>query len=155
METNTETITENAKIREDLLKPLRTGEIVEGEIISINKAGVFFDIGVWGTGIIYGKELIEGKEVLRNHGIGDKLQAKVIDLDNEEGFIELSVSKAGKEIAWEELLQKKRNGEIIKVKIQKANKGGLMAAVATIPAFLPVSQLAPEHYPRVPGGETG
>ena len=141
--------------KEELLKPLKVGEIAEGRIVAINKDGFFLDIGIWGTGIIYGKELIEGKEVLRNHRVGDILQAKIIDLDNEEGFIELSISKAGREIAWEELLQKKRNGDIVKVKIQKANKGGLMAEIAAIPAFLPVSQLSPEHYPRVPGGETG
>jgi len=140
--------------RDNLLRPLREGEIVEGEIIAIDKSGVSLDLGIWGTGLIYGKELIEGKEILKNQKIGAKIHAKVIDLDNEDGFIELSIAQAGKEIAWEELLEKKRKGEIIKAKISKANKGGLIAEIRGIPAFLPVSQLAPEHYPRIPGGET-
>lgn len=140
--------------KENLLKSLKTGEIVEGKIIGIDKAGFFLDLGIWGTGIIYGKELMEGKEILRDHKIGDKIYTKVIDLDNEEGFIELSVAQAGREIAWEELSEKRQKGELIKIKILKANKGGLITEAKGIPAFLPVSQLSPEHYPRVPGGET-
>ena len=139
--------------KDNLLRPPKVGEIVEGKIIGVDRAGVFLDLSIWGTGIIYGKELIEGKEVLRSQRVGSKIHAKVVDLDNEEGFIELSVAKAGKEMAWKELLQKKREGEIVKTKILKANKGGLIAEIKGIPAFLPVSQLSPEHYPRVPGGE--
>lgn len=37
--------------------------------------------------------------------------------------------------------------------VSEANKGGLMARVGSIVGFLPVSQLSPEHYPRVPGGD--
>lgn len=140
--------------KENLLRPPKVGEIVEGKIIGIDRAGVFLDLGIWGTGIIYGKELIQGKEALRNQKVGSKIFAKIVDLDNEEGFTELSVSQAGREIAWKDLSEKKKSGEIVKAKIIKANKGGLMAEIKGIPAFLPVSQLSPEHYPRVPGGET-
>jgi small subunit ribosomal protein S1 len=146
-----ENILEN---KNDLLRPPRVGQIVEGKIIGIDKKGFFLDLGGWGTGIIYGKEFVEGKEILKNQKIGDTLYTKVISLDNEEGFIELSVAQAGKEIAWLELLDKKGEGELIKAKILKANKGGLITEIKGIPAFLPVSQLSPEHYPRVPGGET-
>ena len=140
--------------KNDLLKPLRVGEIVEGKIIGIGRSAVFLDLGIWGTGVIYGKEFTEGKEVLKGQKIGDKIYAKVIELDNEEGFIELSVAQAGKEIAWKELSEKKEKGEIITIKILKANKGGLITEISGISAFLPVSQLTPEHYPRVKGGES-
>lgn len=135
-----------------LFKPLKIGETVEGKIISINKKGVFLDLGPRGTGIIYGRELIDAKEVLKGQKIGDKMPGKVVDLDNEEGFVELSVAQARKEIVWEEMFQKKKKGEIITVKILKANKGGLVTEQNGIPAFLPVSQLSPENYPRIPGG---
>jgi len=48
----------------------------------------------------------------------------------------------------------KDNNETITVKVLGANKGGLLAEVSGIPAFLPVSQLSPEHYPRVEGGDS-
>lgn len=139
--------------KENLLKPLRVGEIVEGEIIGIERAAIFLGLGIRGTGIIYGREFAESKEILKDKKIGDKIYAKVIGLDNEEGFIELSTSQAGKEIAWQELLQQQKEGKIIKAKVLKANKGGLITEIKGIPAFLPVSQLTPEHYPRIKGGE--
>jgi len=136
------------------LKPLRIGEIVQGKIVNAGIASLFLDLGPWGTGIIYGKEFYEAKEKLKKLNIGDTLFVKVVDLENEDGYIELSLTKAGKEIAWEELKEKKEKDEIIKVKILGANKGGLLAKVSDIPAFLPVSQLSPANYPKVEGGDT-
>jgi len=135
--------------KNNLLKPLRLGEIVEGKVIGYSKKAVFLDLGSWGTGIIYGREFLEAKEVLKDLKIGDNLLVKIIELENEEGYIELSLKEAGKEISWETLKQVKEKGEILKVKILGANKGGLLAEISGIPAFLPVSQLSPEHYPRV------
>jgi len=80
------------------------------------------------------------------------ISAKIVELENEDGYIELSLSKANKELAWKELKRIKEEKEVIRVKIQGANKGGLLAKVSGIPAFLPVSQLSPEHYPKVEGG---
>jgi small subunit ribosomal protein S1 len=74
-------------------------------------------------------------------------------LENEEGYIELSLRGASKELTWEVLKQKKEKGEFLIVKILGANKGGLLTEVSGIPAFLPVSQLLPEHYPRVERAE--
>jgi len=111
------------------------------------------DLGKRGTGIIYGKELQEAKEVLRGLNTGDKVFAKIIDLDNEEGYIELSAKDAREELVWQELKKKKENKEKITVKILGANKGGLLTKISGILAFLPVSQLAPENYPKVEGGD--
>jgi len=41
----------------------------------------------------------------------------------------------------------------LKVKIVEANKGGLLSRYRQIDGFLPVSQLAPENYPRISGGD--
>ncbi|MCD6402253.1 S1 RNA-binding domain-containing protein [bacterium] len=131
------------------LKPLKLGQIVEGKIIERGRSKIFLDLGPFGTGVIYGKEFYNVRGELRDLKEGDKILAKVTSLDNEEGYIELSVSGATKELAWEKLKEIKEKGEIISVKIIGANKGGLLAKVSGIPAFLPVSQLSLEHYPRV------
>lgn len=138
----------------NLLKPPKVGEIIEGQIIGKGKASLFLDLGGFKTGIIYGKEYQDSRGVLKNLKTGDSLFAKIIDLENEEGYVELSVSQAGRELAWETLKQKKERDEILKVKILGANKGGLLAEISGIPAFLPVSQLSPEHYPKVEGGDS-
>jgi len=139
--------------KNDLMKPPKIGEIIEGKIIGFGRSAVFIDLGFLGAGIIYGREFFEGKEILKKLKIGDKILTKIIDLENEKGYIELSIAQAGKDLAWQQLAQKKEEGEILKVKILDANKGGLLAEVSGVSAFLPVSQLSSEHYPRVEGGD--
>jgi len=140
--------------KNNLLKPPKVGEIVEGKVIGKGRSSIFLDLGTMGTGIIYGKEFQEAKEQLKNLKTGDSVLAKILNLENEEGYIELSISRASKELTWVKLQQKKEKGEQIKVKILGANKGGLITEVFGIPAFLPVSQLEDQHYPRVEGGDS-
>lgn len=97
----------------DLLKPLKLGEIAQGKIIGKGRASVFLDLGVWGTGIIYGKEFYEAKSKLKDLKIGDSVFTKIIDLENEAGYIELSLTSAGKELAWKELKEKKRKMKVL------------------------------------------
>jgi len=140
--------------KNELLKPPKIGEIVEGKIIGKGRANIFLDLGRMKTGIIYGKEFYLAKDKLKDLKIGDRVFAKIVDLENEEGYIELSLSQASDELAWEELKQKKEKGETLSVKILGANKGGLVTEILGLPAFLPVSQLKANHYPRVEGGDT-
>lgn len=138
----------------DLLKLPRIGDIVEGKVIGWGHSSLFLDLGRIGAGIIYGKEFQEAKDNLKDLKIGDKIVAKIIGLENEQGYIELSAKRAYQELIWKTLNQKKEKGEILTVKILGANKGGLLAKVSGLPAFLPVSQLSPEHYPRVKGADS-
>ncbi len=140
-------------LKNNSLKPPRVGEIIEGKVIAKERGALFLDLGVIGAGIIYGKEFYEAKDSLKNLKIGDNVFAKVVDLENEEGYLELSISQAGKELTWGELRQKREEGEMIRIKISGANKGGLLAEISGISGFLPVSQLSPVNYPKVEGGE--
>ena len=140
-------------IENEILRPPKIGEIVEGRVLATGRSAIYVDLGSLGTGIIFGKEFYQAKDVLKKLKIGDKLFAKIIDLENEEGFIELSLSEAGKELSWIELQQKKEADQTITVKILGANKGGLLAEIKGIRGFLPVSQLSPEYYPRVEGAD--
>ncbi len=139
--------------KDNLIKPLKTGDIAQGEIIEKTSGAVYLDLGPQGTGIIYGREFQLAKNQLKNLKIGDIVFAKITDLENEEGYKELSLSSASKELNWEQLKQKKENGEEISVKILGANKGGLLVEISGIKGFLPISQLSAEHYPKVEGGD--
>ncbi len=141
--------------KNNLIKPLQVGKIMKGEVIGKGRSAVFLDLGAHGTGIIYGKEYREAKDELKDLKIGDTVSAKIVELENEEGYIELSLNQALNELIWEELKQKKTEGKTITVRVSGANKGGLLTEVSGVPAFLPVSQLLPEHYPRVKGAEAG
>lgn len=140
-------------VKNNLLKSPKIGDIIEGKVIGKARKAFYLDLGATGTGIIYGREFQEAKDQLKDLKIGDSIFAKIIDLENEEGYIELSVSGASRELTWEVLRQKKEEGEQTTVKILGANKGGLLTEIAGIPAFLPVSQLSSQHYPRVEAGE--
>ncbi len=133
----------------ETIKIPKVGEIIEGTIIGKGKSSVFLSLGNWGAGIIYGREFYEARDELKKLKKGDSVFAKIIELENEEGYIELSMARADKEIAWDTLKQKKEDEELITVKISGANKGGLLAEVSGIQAFLPVSQLSAENYPKV------
>ncbi len=135
------------------LKPARTGDIIEGTVVGRGRSSLFLDLGPIGTGKIYGREFYQAKDKLKNLQIGDKVFSKIIDIDAEGGFIELSVSGAFKELSFGTLREKKEKSELVKVKILGANKGGLISEISGIDAFLPVSQLASEHYPKIEGGD--
>lgn len=151
-ENTTESVVEQDS-SDNIVRPPKIDDIVEGKIIGQGRASVFLDLGSFGTGIVFGKEFYEARTELKKLETGSKIFAKVVDLENEEGYVELSLSKAGKEIAWEDLAEKKENDETFMVKITGANKGGLLAEVSGIQGFLPVSQLSSDNYPKVEGGD--
>lgn len=142
-------IKDTIKNTKDAVNPLSVGATIEGVVVARDRSSLFIDLGALGTGIIYGREFYEVKDTIKNLQIGDKVFAKITELENEEGYRELSLRDATKEIGWQKLRETKEKGEIVKVKISGVNKGGLLTSLDGIQAFLPVSQLSPDHYPRV------
>ncbi len=141
------------KTKTEIIPPPKVGEIVEGKLIAIDKNSVYLDLGVKGIGVIYGIEYYRAKSLLKNIKIGEKVSAKIIELENDDGYRELSVVDASKDIAWNELKKAREERKIIEVKIKKVNKGGLISDISGIAAFLPVSQLSPKNYPKVENGD--
>jgi small subunit ribosomal protein S1 len=139
----------------NLLNIPKEGEIVEGKVVGKGRSAAFLDLGIFGTGIIYGREFLSAKHELKEMKEGDIVVVKIISLDSDEGYVECSRIQAKKEMAWEILEKQKENEETITVKIEGANKGGLLAKISGIPSFIPSSQLSPDNYPRVEGGDSG
>ena len=133
--------------------PPQTDEVVEGKIAEIGKNSIFVDLGPMGIGIIYGREIKGSRQLFKELKTGDKISAVVTEPENENGYVELSVKKAFREQAWQELAEAKKEEQIISVKITAANRGGLIANINGISGFLPVSQLSTENYPRVEEGD--
>ena len=129
------------------------GDLIEGRIIKISKNALILELGPLGTGIVYGGELRENQDLLKDLKIGRQISALVLDLENEDGYVELSLKEANLEKAWADLKAKKQNEEIIAVKVIEANRGGLVIKFSSLTGFLPVSQLSPQNYPRVEGGD--
>ncbi|MEK7660114.1 MAG: S1 RNA-binding domain-containing protein [Patescibacteria group bacterium] len=130
----------------------KEGEVADGTVIAVLGTRVYVDLA-YGTGIIYGREYQLGRHMLRKVRPGDHISAKIIQYENEEGYIELSVSDADRERVWKELIILKNNKEAIALKVLEANKGGLVFEYQGVKGFLPVSQLTQDRYPRVEGGD--
>lgn len=143
----------NKLLKQATVKVPSIGEKVEGTVINIGTNAVYIDLGAFGTGVIWSPELDYGGDIKKRLKIGDAITAVVLDLENDEGYVELSLKQASKEQVWEEIKGKMEKGEMTGARIIDANKGGLIVEANGVKGFLPVSQLALIHYPRVEGGD--
>jgi small subunit ribosomal protein S1 len=123
--------------------------LVEGPVIEIKKSSVYIDLAPFGTGIIYGREFINAKDIIKKVSIGDVVKAKVVDTNNEDGYIELSLKEAKQALIWSDAEKAIKSKTLLEIPVKEANKGGLIMEWQGIAGFLPASQLKAEHYPRV------
>ena len=141
------------KVLSESKNPPSVDDVIEGTVLAIEKAKVFIDIPPFGTGIIYGREYINARDIIKKINIGDTVAGKVISLDNKDGYIEISLKEARQALIWSEAEAAIAEKKIFELSIQEANKGGLMLSWQGITGFLPASQLKTEHYPRVTDGD--
>ncbi|MGB0757740.1 MAG: 30S ribosomal protein S1 [Patescibacteria group bacterium] len=158
MSQQTKTASKSSKMAELLAQAEKNflpkvGELVGGVVLDAGKNEVLIDINGVTTGIVRGSELEDESGEYSNLKDGDTVEATVLEIENERGLIELSFRYAGHQRAWDGLQKLLEGGDIIESKVVDANKGGLMCKVGGVVGFLPVSQLTPEHYPRVEGGD--
>lgn len=142
-----------SKVLNDSVTPPSVGDLVEGPVIGIDKGAIYIDLHPYGTGIIFGREYIAARDIIKKIGIGDNVGAKVVDTNNENGYIELSLKEAKQALIWGEAQDAIRDRKIFELPITEANKGGLIITWQGIQGFLPASQLKAEHYPRVSDGD--
>jgi len=129
--------------------PPQVDSLVEGPVILIQKSSVYIDLAPFGTGIIYGREFINAKDIIKKINIGDVVKAKVVGTDNDEGYIEISLKEAKQALIWSEADKAIKSKATLEITVKEANKGGLILEWQGIAGFLPASQLKSEHYPRV------
>ena len=140
-------------LENDKLRIPQVGDVIKGKVITASKSEVKLDIDGILMGVVRGPELYYEAPEFSDLKPGDEIEATVIEEENESGLVELSFRAVGQEKAWQLLREAYRDKESVKIKITDANKGGLLARFRQIAGFLPVSQLAPDNYPRVSGGD--
>ncbi len=144
---NNSTTIEKEEVKDDI--PFTVGDVVEGEIVAIDRSTVYIDLPPVGTGIIYGREFLIAKDILRKAKVGDAISAKIIGFETENGYIDLSLREARKALIWSEVEDAKETGRIYDVVPKSANRGGLIIEWNGVRGFLPSSQLSEENYPKV------
>ncbi|MDP2624953.1 MAG: S1 RNA-binding domain-containing protein [Candidatus Peregrinibacteria bacterium] len=140
------------EVSPEMIIPQR-GELIEGRVIDVTKHRILVDISGVNIGIISGRETKDSQDTIKDLKIDDPVMACVLEEENEEGFVVLSLRKASQERAWKKFADAHDNDEVVTVSPNEANKGGLLLEVDGIKGFIPVSQLAPLHYPRVNGAD--
>ena len=128
-------------------------DLIEGQVISIDKGAVYIDLPPFGTGIIYGREFQNARDIIKRINVGDTVAGKVIAMGGKEGYVEISLKEARQAIIWSEAEDAIREKRTFELSITDANKGGLIINWQGITGFLPASQLKPEHYPRISDGD--
>jgi len=141
------------KIVNDSPVPPATGDMIEGVVIGIEKNSVFVDLPPFGTGIIFGREFISARDIIKKINIGDNIAGKVVGNDNKDGYVEISLKEARQALIWSEAEEAINKKTILDLPVTDANKGGLIITWQGIQGFLPASQLKTEHYPRVADGD--
>lgn len=128
---------------------LNVGDVVEGVITLVKKNEIWVDLGGRGVGVVMRREVAHGQLLEK----GQSITVSVVDPEMEEGHALLSMKRAVKDRGWDELQRAFEANEIIEVIAYDANRGGLLVELEGIRGFLPVSQLAAGHYPRVSGAD--
>ncbi|MDF1498232.1 MAG: S1 RNA-binding domain-containing protein [Patescibacteria group bacterium] len=129
------------------------GDIIEGNVIEMGSNIIYIDLGPIGTGAIYGYGKFSGLNMFKNLKPGSPISATITDLENDDGYVEMSLKQTSLEMVWKELEEKLESKEIITTKVLEANKGGLMVKINGVIGFLPASQLSSDNYPRVGDGD--
>ncbi|KKQ74154.1 MAG: RNA binding S1 domain protein [Berkelbacteria bacterium GW2011_GWB1_38_5] len=129
---------------------IKENELFEVKILQSLKNKILVDVGGLSLGIIPEQEFSPDMGDLK---VGDKILAYVLTVENDDGYVILSLRRADKERISKLLATKFETGDVLQVKASSANKGGLICQFGDFEGFLPVSQLTTSHYPKVNSGD--
>ncbi len=133
------------------IKSLKHGDVVEGNIVRIDKDEILVDIGAKSEGVISNRELYgRNTETQPQLNIGDTVLVYVLQPESPEGHAVLSLRRAGLERKWRSMQEQLDAGEIIEAPVIDHNKGGLIVDCG-IRGFVPISQIV--DFPRRPQNE--
>ena len=130
------------------IKSFKHGDVVEGQVVRIDKDEILVDIGAKSEGVVSNRELFgrhgEGQPEL---SIGDTVLVYVLQPESPEGHVVLSLRRAGLERKWRAMQEQFEAGVIIEAPVIDHNKGGLIVDCG-IRGFVPISQIV--DFPRRP-----
>jgi small subunit ribosomal protein S1 len=133
------------------IRSLKHGDVVEGNVVRIDKDEILVDIGAKSEGVISNRELYgRNTETQPQLNIGDQVLVYVLQPESPEGHAVLSLRRAGLERKWRAMQEQLDAGAIIEAPVIDHNKGGLIVDCG-IRGFVPISQIV--DFPRRPQNE--
>jgi small subunit ribosomal protein S1 len=129
--------------------PLKRGEVREGTIVSISSSAILIDLGSKTEGVVAGRELERmPREMLNNMKVGDEVLSYVVNPEDKNGNIVLSLTRAQLEKDWREAERLYKTQEMFSGSVAGFNKGGLIVRLGKVRGFVPASQLASSRHVR-------
>src|SRR3954465_13393091 len=125
---------------ESSFRDFKDGDIVEGDVVKIDRDEVLLDIGYKSEGVIPAKELsirhdVKPAEIVQ---VGEHLEALVLQKEDKDGRLILSKKRAQYERAWGTIEEIKEKDGIVKGPVIEVVKGGLILDIG-LRGFLPAS----------------
>ncbi|MCX7703445.1 MAG: S1 RNA-binding domain-containing protein, partial [Planctomycetota bacterium] len=125
------------------LKNFEPGTIVKGHIVEVTPYDVVISIGYKSEGIVPLDQFDEGEAE-----VGKEVEVFIERVEDEYGMVALNKRRADRIRAWDNILTTKREGDVIRCKVLRKIKGGLLVDVG-VPVFLPASQVGIRRAPDI------
>lgn len=123
------------------VKSFKPADVVSGTVVSVSRKQILVDVGAKSEGIITDADLEDSVIDYRNLKEGDSILATVVQAENDQGYLVLSVRKAERERKWRDLEDGLKTGATFEVKVLEYNKGGLLVDCVGLRGFVPLSHL--------------
>jgi small subunit ribosomal protein S1 len=91
------------------IQKFKSGEILQGTIVGINKDYVVIDVGLKSEGQVAKTEFDDGDDV----NVGDTVEVLLESLEDEDGSVALSKRKADRIRGWEKILHSRRSTSVV------------------------------------------
>lgn len=124
---------------------VRRGQVIKGRVVFVGNEGVAVDVGAKVEGIIPFNQLTEEplseEELKKMLKPGDEVEVYVVRVDLPNNVIILSKKRAEADKAWRKIVELAEKGEPVEVTVREKVRGGLVAYLEGIRAFIPASQV--------------
>jgi len=125
-----------ARLYSESFNDVKEGEIVKGRVVRIQGDNVILDVGFKSEGSVPLSDFLN-----REVKIGQEVDVVLESVEDQEGNLVLSKSRADFLMIWDKVLKAHETGEILQGKIVKRIKGGMVVDLMGMEAFLPGSQI--------------
>jgi ribosomal protein S1 len=132
------------------------GDVIEGEIVNIEKNALYVDVGAKSEAFVPYKEIsnVPFNDPNELVSLGDKKEFYILNDENEDGQLTLSLKRVALARSWDKLDDMKNNDKTITARVSTVVKGGVVVDVLGLRGFVPASQLrAGGPYDHIIGQE--
>ena len=129
---------------ESTLVRIRPGQTLTGKVVQITEDEVCVSIGYKADGLIKRADLVD-----QDVKLDDEIEVEVVKVNDGEGNVLLSQRNIVNRKAWDALMEKYEAGEYVEAVGKEAVKGGLIADIGGVRAFVPASQLSQRYVEKI------